>query len=306
MGKRDLLKAAADAASVAATLRLRALPANQDPATVRADLQSVAERYVWLNLGTNLRGEALEKRDVAVILNINRSLGTVGVEATAPIGRALLGVIMDYSGLDAMTVGPGAEAGAGAVWAVLAIDTSYSMSRTLMDMNTDNDAERRIGMVTVAAKEFVAEVNPRSAPSVAIGVVPWDHLVGRVLNPTSNRSAVETALDELPANGWSTASSRGMKKSRELLSRAPEDARRAIVLLTDGEDNRDLDGRAATMSNARATAPRNAKPRRRTALRCSPLAPCGGLIDPNNAQRECSGRMRRGDARVAGAREATG
>ena len=42
--KRDLLKAAADAASVAATLRLRALPANQDAATVETDMGSAGAR----------------------------------------------------------------------------------------------------------------------------------------------------------------------------------------------------------------------------------------------------------------------
>ena len=88
--KRDLLKAAADAASVAATLRLRALPANQDAATVETDLQAVAERYVWLNLRANLRDEVLRQSDINLVLDINRSQGTVGIEAAAPIGRTLV------------------------------------------------------------------------------------------------------------------------------------------------------------------------------------------------------------------------
>ena len=87
--KRDLLKASVDAASVASTLRLRDLPADQDAATVKSDLQAVAERYVWLNLSANLPDEALKKSD------INRSQGTVGVEATAPIGRTLLGAALN-------------------------------------------------------------------------------------------------------------------------------------------------------------------------------------------------------------------
>ena len=57
--KRDVLKVAAHAGSLSATLRLRELPPDADAASVEADLQATVERYVWLNLAGNLRDEAL-------------------------------------------------------------------------------------------------------------------------------------------------------------------------------------------------------------------------------------------------------
>ena len=66
VSKRDLLKASADSASVAATLRLRDLPSDLGDAAVRAHVQAVAERYAWLNLAGNLRDEALTQKDVTV------------------------------------------------------------------------------------------------------------------------------------------------------------------------------------------------------------------------------------------------
>ena len=249
--KRDLLKASADAASVAATLRLRDLPAGQDDAAVEANLQAVAERYAWLNLSANLSDEALKKSVVKVVLDINRSQGTVGVEAEAPIGRTLLGAALGgYSGPGHIAVGAGAEAGSGAIWAVLAIDVSRTMSQTLAGVPTDTGPEQRIHIVRAAAKEFVAAVEPNPDTPVAVGVVPWAWSVYSVLAPSTTTATIESSLDLLNATGSATASSRGLKKSRELLAVAPEGARRAIVLLTDGEDNRSVTGGSCGASRA--------------------------------------------------------
>ena len=249
--KRDLLKAAADAATVAATLRLRALPADQDAATVKTDLQAVAERYVWLNLSANLRDEALRQSDINLVLDINRSQGTVGIEAAAPIGRTLVSAALGgYPGPGQIAVGSGAEAGSGAIWAVLALDVSRTMGFALNGGSAATDAEQRIHIVRAAAKEFVAAVNPNPDTPVAVGVVPWAWSVGSVLAPSNTPATIESALDRLNPTGGATASSRGLKRSRELLAVAPEGARRAIVLLTDGEDNRSVTGGSCGASRA--------------------------------------------------------
>ena len=250
VGKRDLLKAAADAASVAATLRLRALPADADEATVNADLQADAERYVWLNLRGNLRGEALMQDDVTIVLDINRAQGTVGVAVDAPIGRSLLGNLTGYGGPDAIAVGAGAEAGSGAIWAVLAIDISRTMDNALSGAGTVVDTQKRIHIVREAAKEFVTAVGPNADTPVAVGVVPWAWSVYSVLAPSTTPATITSALDRLNPTGGATASSRGLKKSRELLKLAPEGARKAIVLLTDGEDNRSVTGGSCGASRA--------------------------------------------------------
>ena len=242
VSQRDLLKAAADSASVAATQRLGVLPAGLQEAAVAAELQAVAERYVRFNLEGNLGTNAPAPTDVAVTIDINRPLGIVGVDVTAPVGRHLFGNVMgrENSGPIDISVGAGAEAGSGAIWAVLALDVSRTMGQSLDGGTAGTDAEKRINIVRAAAKEFVAAVGPDPIIPVAIGVVPWAWSVYGVLSPSTTTAAIESALDRLNASGSATASSRGLKRSRELLAAAPQGARRVIVLLTDGEDNRSV------------------------------------------------------------------
>ena len=188
-------------------------------ATVKTDLQAVAERYVWLNLSANLRGEALRQSDIKLVLDINRSQGTVGIEAAAPIGRTLLSAALGgYAGPEQIAVGSGAEAGSGAIWAVLAIDVSRTMGFALNGGSAATDAEQRIHIVRAAAKEFVAAVKPNPDTPVAVGVVPWAWSVGSVLAPSNTPATIESALDRLNPTGGATASSRGLKRSRELLA----------------------------------------------------------------------------------------
>ena len=242
--KRDLLKAATDAGSLAATLRLRGLSADVDQAAVNADLQATAERYVWLNLAESLRDEALTQQDLTVVLDVNRAEGTVGVSVDAPIGRTLLSSMMlDYSGPEGMAVGAGAEAGSGALWAVLALDVSRTMNLNLAGNTAQTDAERRINIVKAAAKDFLDAVEPNPDTPVAVGIVPWARSVASgVLAPASTRANIDARLDALSPTGGATGSSRGLEKARDLLDAAPEGARLAIVLLTDGQDNVDLSG----------------------------------------------------------------
>ena len=249
VGKRDVLKTAADAATVATTLRLRTMPITTDDATVETILQSVADRYVWINLKPNIHDDSLESSAVINKLDINRAAGFVKVTVDAPIGESLLSKVVGYYGPDQMHAESGADAGTGPVWAVLALDVSKSM-RFMLDGRVAQDlADQRMGIVKAAAKDFVAEVlsvdteATTQKPEVSIGVVPWSVSAnGGVLAPTTTRSTIDAALDRLEPVGGATASSRGIKKSRELLAVAPEGTKRVIVLLTDGQDNLTVNG----------------------------------------------------------------
>ena len=256
VSQRDLLKAAAESASIAATQRLRSLPAGLQDAVLEADLQDVSERYVRFILEENLGASAPAPTDTKVTIDIDRPMGIVGVDVTAPIGWQLFGSVMggEDSGPIEISVGAGAEAGSGAVWAVLAIDVSRTMNQALDGGSTVTDAEKRINIVRAAAKEFVTAVGPDPDIPVAIGVVPWAWSVYGVLSPSTTTATIGSTLDRLNPTGGATASSRGLKRSRELLDVAPEGARRVIVLLTDGEDNRSVTGGAC--GNSRADCPK--------------------------------------------------
>ena len=251
VGQRDLLQASADAASVAATLRLRSLPADTEDSEVQADLEAMAQRYAWLNLAGNLSGADLKRSDIGVTLDIDRVQEAVGVEVTAPIGQPLLSpVLAGYSGPGQITVGAGAEAGSEGVWAVLAIDVSRSMSDGLDGTFGVSETEQRMHIVREAAREFVGAVGPTPDTPVAVGVVPWAWSVYGVLEPSTAPATIGEALDRLNPVGRATASSRGVKRGRELLEAAPDGTRRVIVLLTDGEDNRSVTGGACGASRA--------------------------------------------------------
>ena len=103
--KRDLLKAAADAATVAATIQLRNMSLGMSDASVKASLQTTAERYVWLNLKSNLNDDTLKQSDVKTTLDVNRTTGIVDVTVDAPIGTSLLSRVVGYHGPDSIGVG---------------------------------------------------------------------------------------------------------------------------------------------------------------------------------------------------------
>ena len=90
--QRDMLKSAADAAAVAATLKLQELPGSMSDEDVRAELQAVAERYIRFNLAENLtkQSRATMLETLAVSIDEDRALGTVGVSANADLGGTLL------------------------------------------------------------------------------------------------------------------------------------------------------------------------------------------------------------------------
>ena len=245
VSKRDILQTAADAGTVATTMRLRGMPKTTTDAAAMPILQETAERYVWLNLASNLPDENdLTRQSVTVTLNVDRANGIVNVDVEAPIGNTLLARIVEYYGPDSITVKAGADAGIGPVWAVLALDTSRSMNQTLDGRVATNPEDMRISIVQDAATDFVETVHIENEQygDVSIGLVPWAWSVHSVLAPTTTKATTTTAIDALLPTGRATASSRGMKKARELLESAPDGSRKVIVLLTDGQDNIDVNG----------------------------------------------------------------
>lgn len=241
VGKRDILKAASDAGAVAATIRLRELPKTLNDETLLPILQEVAERYVWINLASNLPDETFEKEDVVVTLTVDRPKGIVNANIVAPIGKPLLAKIVNYFGPEQLSVNSGAKVDVGAVWAVLALDSSQSMRATLSGELPDPTTSSRIRIVKAAAKEFVdaLHLNTESG-TVKIGLVVWSHDVDSWTPMTSTKQTIKTAIDSIRARGSGTSSSQGLKKSRDLLISAPDGTQKVIVLLTDGADNVDI------------------------------------------------------------------
>lgn len=180
--QRDLLKTAASAASIAATLELREQPDSKSDDDVRQELQAVAERYVRFNLAANLAESSKDRmlETLAVSIDVNRGLGTVGVTAQADLGGTLLSRwVLDYSGPgDGIRVESGAEGSIGATEIVLAIDVTNSMLDNLAGVRVGlDDPTSRINIVKKAAEDLIDILAAHENSAIAVGLVPWSYRV---------------------------------------------------------------------------------------------------------------------------------
>lgn len=150
VGKRDMLKSASDAAAMATTQRLGALPDTMSDADVDTALDALARRYVLLNLLPNLPQAARQDVEDSLVVNAtaDRTLGTVSMTVEADMGGAVLARLLPTSGggdgddddddddnaRGRMKVSSGVEAlQLAAIEVVFAIDVTRSMHRTIAD-----------------------------------------------------------------------------------------------------------------------------------------------------------------------------
>ena len=194
VNQRDLLKTAADAGGVAATLELAGLPASMSDDEVDAALQPIAERYVRFNLAGNLSAGVRDKMDESLVvsLDVDRAVGTVDVEAKADMGGTLLSKwILGYAGpADGIAVHSGVGAAIGGTEIVLALDITGSMLDDLDGKRVPaNDPNSRINIVKQAAVDLVDLLAARDSGAITVGLVPWNYRV---------------RLDETTRSHWET------------------------------------------------------------------------------------------------------
>ena len=174
--QRDVLKTAADAAAVAATLEMKTLPNDLGDDALTTRLRPVAERYVRLNL-THLPKDRYDRAADTLVVGVspNRRAGTVRVTAEADLGGTLfasrLPLFAGYTGPATIGVEAGVECATNLVEVVLAFDVTASMHERV-------GGQRKI-QATVAAAEALIDVLYAGCGdgNVALGVVPWDKTV---------------------------------------------------------------------------------------------------------------------------------
>ena len=189
--QRDVLKTAAEAGAIAATLDIDRQLA-KDPGISDADLKTalkrVARRYVLANLA-HLAPERFEeaKQSLKVkITDLDRTQRTVGVTAKADLGGTLfsrnLPLLGNYTGPEKVAASAGVESESTPVEVVLAIDVSGSMAHGLGSGGSGS----RMDIVKRAAKSLVNILEPNTRNRVAVGIVPW-HLTVRLDDATARR-----------------------------------------------------------------------------------------------------------------------
>ena len=176
--QRDTLKAASNAAAIAATQEMTQLLAD-DPsisdADLKAALEPVAKGFVLANL-LHLSGDRLDRAKTTLVVEVqpDQDQGIVNVKARADLGGFVFGSRLPFlSGvtqIESVTTEARVESVTNPIEIVLAIDVSLSMSAKLGD-------ERRIDIVKDAAKTLVDILGPDTDDRIAVGVVPWHHNV---------------------------------------------------------------------------------------------------------------------------------
>ena len=187
--QRDTLKAATDAASLAATRHWQqALGHLTNDDDIKRALRPIAERYVLANIPENQREEA----GLQVTLTLHHGVGMVDVSATADLGGIIFANwVLDDDAAEASklmrveTRTERIEADSGTIEVALAIDDTNSMRLTIDRMSPKDGTESRISVVQRAAKDLVDTLTA-ATDSVAVGVVPWNYRV-RVDQDTSTR-----------------------------------------------------------------------------------------------------------------------
>ena len=191
LDQRDVLKSAADAAGVAATLEMTRLAgeAHTDD-ELKAELVPVAKRYILLNL-EHLPAERFEaaKTSLASLddppgleLDIDRDTNTVAVTARADLGGTLLSrhmpLLGNYTLPRRILAKSGTECSGGIIEVALALDVTASMNAAIDNRSPKTPANQRMPVAIEAAKTLVEELHSGCDDTdVVIGVVPWDKTV---------------------------------------------------------------------------------------------------------------------------------
>ena len=176
VGQRDILKSAADAASLAATLRLNELPSTLSDDDMRDAVLAFARKYAVLNVLGNVNDADMTAEDVAIAFDMDRDLMIVNATVAADSGKMLMSSwLYDKREPAAVTTAAGAEGVETTVEVVLAIDVSFSMDSDLEGFNVGHaDPTSRMSIVKQAATDLVNVLQPGVDNGVAVGVVPWD------------------------------------------------------------------------------------------------------------------------------------
>ena len=256
--QRDVLKSAADAAALAATLERNRLPDGLSDRKLNKKLQATAKRYVTLNLA-HLPKDRYKRAVKTLTVKVfpDRHQDTVGVTAEADLGGSLfasrLPLLAGYTDPSNTRIESGVERVREPVDLVLALDTSISMKLDLKGRQTQDPDRSRLEIVRRAALQVVDIFDG----SAHIRVIPWSNVVNAkraewpakyapeiknhrryppVLPLSDDSQAVRAAINSLAAVGVSTMSALGIAGGVHHLQAGTSDMQ-AIVLLTDGVDN---------------------------------------------------------------------
>jgi Ca-activated chloride channel family protein len=115
-------------------------------------------------------------------------------------------------------------------------------------MNAADVSPTRAQAAAAALREFIAQAPPQTA----IGIISFATDAQVLTQPTRDRDQVQSALDAIPAPNGATAIGDALALAHRIL---PARGQRAVVLITDGENNAGSDPMAAARALGAARIP---------------------------------------------------
>ena len=115
---------------------------------------------------------------------------------------------------------------------VLVLDGSGSMKWNANGKSTNKDSERRITLLKNSATSFINTIMDDKG-NVKIGLVEYGDDVKNSQSLTDNKETALDFIDDLTANGATNLQS-GIAKANEILSNGRSDAKKLVIILTDG------------------------------------------------------------------------
>ncbi len=177
---RNVLQAASDSASVAATRQLAGLDRDMTQEQVAGKLAPLAKRYVLANLPEGVRASAKDTLELA--LTHDRETGVVNIAVSADLGGAIVGRYLWGRLVDKTRVASGVERIVPTVDLVLAIDVTGSMAKSIYATTGGTaaiPANRRINVVRNAAQVLVDGMygQDKDGGHISVGLVPFNTTV---------------------------------------------------------------------------------------------------------------------------------
>ena len=174
---RDLLKGAANAATIAVMMELDGRSLSALTAGERSAVDAMAQRYILANIKANVSQDTYQQAERTLQVTLkDTGPGLVDVDATADLGNIVFGSWLWSGAAEKTEVASRTERVSTTTEVVLAIDATSSMNGKPTGYNS-----AKIDIVKQAALSLIDILTADDNNQTAVGLVPWHNRVQ--LNP---------------------------------------------------------------------------------------------------------------------------
>ena len=193
---RDLLKGAANAATIAVMMELDGRSLSALTAGERSAVDAMAQRYILANIKANVSQDTYQQAERTLQVTLkDTGPGLVDVDATADLGNIVFGSWLWSGAAEKTEVASRTERVSTTTEVVLAIDATSSMTGKPTGYNS-----AKIDIVKQAALSLIDILTADDNNQTAVGLVPWHNRVQ--LNPAMRTRWTDRGWAVYPATRY--------------------------------------------------------------------------------------------------------